>query len=206
MAAGESTSASPDHPGDSMTQQFPPPPPPPYGQPDPYPWQQMPPHGYPVTPPPAPKKRKWPWVVGGLFVLLFVVPALGNSGSSSTSTTTPASAAAQPARALAAPATPAVQQDAEEAPVAVSSGPQTSFGDGTWVVGEDVVAGTYKSSGAQEGLFELCSVTTHSDENADSGTTLDWKTANANEPIRLKLSGKVKSVKATGCDDIVKVG
>ncbi len=74
------------------------------------------------------------------------------------------------------------------------------------MVGEDVAPGTYRSTGAKEGLFELCSVTTHSDENGDSDTTMDWKTANADEPIRLKLSGKVKSVKATGCENFVKVG
>ena len=78
----------------------------------------------------------------------------------------------------------------EEAPAPAPSGPKTSFGDGTWVVGEDIVEGTYKSAGAQESMFELCSVTTHRDENADSGTTIDRKTANANEPIRLSCPAR----------------
>ena len=180
-----------------MTQQYPPiPPPPPYGAPDPQQWQ-----GYSQqAPPPAPKKRRWPWIVGGLFVLVFVVPALGNNGSNSTTKSSTTSSAAPVAPAVAAPA------PAQQAPAAEPAGPKSSFGDGTWVVGEDIAPGTYKSPGAQEGMFELCSVTTHSDENADSDKTMDWKTANANEPIRLKLSGKVKSVKATGCEDFTKVG
>jgi hypothetical protein len=35
---------------------------------------------------------------------------------------------------------------------------------------------------------------------------LDWKNGNADEPIRVNISGKVKSVKASGCEDFVKVG
>jgi hypothetical protein len=186
-----------DHRSASMTQQYPPPPQPPYGAPDPQQWQ-----GYGHTPPPAPKKkRKWPWVVGGLFVLLFVVPALGNKSAPApgTSTATPT----RPAQTVAAP-TPQ-QQAEQEAPAAAPSGPKTSFGDGTWVVGEDIVPGVYRTNGAQEGLFEYCQITTHSDTEAESNF-LDWKNGNANEPIRVKISGKVKSVKATGCEDFVKVG
>ncbi|MDT0353069.1 hypothetical protein RM445_26500 [Pseudonocardia sp. DSM 45834] len=177
---------------------------PPGSVPDPRQWQQMPPYGaYPPPPPPAPKKRKWPWVVGGLFVLLFVVPALGNSRSSSTPPSTTV-ASAPPSAVAAAPAVPLKAVD-DDAPAAVTSGPKTSFGDGTWVVGEDIVPGNYKSAGAQSGLFEYCQITTHSDENAES-SFLDWKNANADEPIRVKVSGKVKSVKVSGCEDFVKVG
>jgi hypothetical protein len=176
---------------------------PPGQAPDPRQWQAQ--YAAYPPPPPAPKKtRKWPWIVGGLFVLLFVVPALGNSSKSTTTSSTPTTAPAPAAAPAPAQPLKAADEPAEEQPAA-ASGPKTSFGDGTWVIGEDIVEGTYKSAGAQEGMFELCSVTTHSDENADSNTTLDWKTANANEPIRLKLSGKVKSVKATGCEDFVKV-
>jgi hypothetical protein len=54
-------------------------------------------------------------------------------------------------------------------------------------------------------LFEYCQITTHSDENAES-SLLNWKNAKADEPIRVKVSGKVKSVKVSGCEDFVKVG
>jgi hypothetical protein len=35
---------------------------------------------------------------------------------------------------------------------------------------------------------------------------LEWRNGNANEPIRVKVAGKVKSVKASGCEDFTKVG
>jgi hypothetical protein len=73
------------------------------------------------------------------------------------------------------------------------------------VVGEDIVAGTYRSVGAQEGIFEVCLVETHSGDTTDS-PTLDFASANANEPIRIRASGKVKSVEAHGCEDFTKVG
>lgn len=156
-----------------------------------------------MPPPPPPKKRRvWPWVVGGIIALPIIGSALSsNSGSAQRSTTTPTYSAPTYSTGGTMPAVAT-----QPAPQAAPAGPKTTFGDGTWVVGEDIVAGTYKSNGAKQGMFELCSVTTHSDENADSDKTLDWKTANANEPIRLKVAGNVKSVKASGCEDFVKVG
>jgi hypothetical protein len=93
----------------------------------------------------------------------------------------------------------------QQAPAPAPSGPKTSFGDGTWVVGEDIVEGTYKSAGAEAGIVELCSVTTLAGDTSDS-KIIDWLTANANEPMRVSLTGKVKAVKATGCETFVKVG
>lgn len=177
-----------------MTQQFPP-----SGQ-----YGAQPQWAPPTAQIPPKKQRKWPWIVGIVVAFLFGIAV---SGGSKTSTTSAAGGVSTTQTVTV--AAPAPQQAAEpavaEAPAA-QSGPKTSFGDGTWVVGEDIVPGTYKSAGAQAGIMELCSVTTHSDENADSNTTLDWKTANANEPIRLKADGKVKAVKASGCEDFVKVG
>jgi hypothetical protein len=160
----------------------------------------------PVPSPAARKRRRWPWVLGALFFLVFVVPALSNRDSSVPTSTTPTarpSAAAAPALPLAA-APGTAQKAAPAAPVA-SSGPATSFGDGTWVVGEDVMAGTYKSSGARPGVFEFCSVSTLAGDTSDSDV-LDWSTARADEPVRIRLDGKVKAVKASGCEDFTKVG
>lgn len=239
-----------------MTAQYPPP----YGPPDHGQWRNFAPT------PPAPKKhRKWPWVVAGGVVLLFVI--IGTVGGKSEPApivpTQPAGSTVASCAAAGCATMPnvvgksrddamsdldaagfvgkrdqyaqvvtdavVIAQDpqpggladkagsvsltfhADSGPVFVNQsapaqfGPQTSFGDGTWVVGEDIVAGTYKTEGAKEGLFEYCQITTHSDENAES-PLLDWKNGNAHEPIRVKISGKVKSVKATGCEDFVKVG
>lgn len=84
------------------------------------------------------------------------------------------------------------------------AGPATTFGDGMWVVGEDIVAGTYRSPGATPGLFDICSVSTYSTDTAD-GHVLDWQTANTGEPVRIKVSGSVKSVKSVGCEPFAKV-
>jgi hypothetical protein len=87
---------------------------------------------------------------------------------------------------------------------AASSGPRTAFGDGFWVVGEEIVPGTYKSNGAQAGVFEFCMVTTYAGDD-ETSNILNIASANADEPMRIKLSGKVKGVKVSGCEDFTKV-
>jgi hypothetical protein len=86
-----------------------------------------------------------------------------------------------------------------------ATGPKTTFGDGTWVVGEDIAPGRYRSAGAREGMFEYCQITTHSDLDGESAF-MAWENGNAGDPVRVNISGKVKSVKATGCEDFEKVG
>lgn len=180
-------------------------------------YQVVPPQqtvGYPLVPPPAPvpqaKARKWPWIAGIVVAFLFGL-GIGGSGqqqpsSGSAGAGTPVAQPAQTVTVVApAPAQPADQAVAEAPAPAPSSGPKTSFGDGTWVVGEDIEPGTYKSAGAQPGIMEFCAVSTHSGDTTDS-PIIDIASANANEPIRIKADGKVKAVKASGCEDFVKVG
>lgn len=205
-----------------MTQQYPPPPPGPYGPPPqqwaPYPQAMQPPMvpgpmmpgpmmPPPQMPPPPPRKaRVWPWVVGGIVLLLIVVSALGGKGTSTPPTAAAGTAVPTAARAAApVPASTVAAPAQDYTPAAVPAGPRTSFGDGTWVVGEDIVPGTYKTPGAQHGVFEFCSVTTHSGDTTDS-PIVDIAAANADEPIRIKVSGRVKSVEVHGCEDFVKVG
>lgn len=136
-------------------------------------------------PSPPRNRRVWPWILAAPAAIVIV--GCGNIGA-----TTPA----------AGPATPTATR--ADTPPLTAAGPQTSFGDGTWVVGEDIQPGTYKSAGAQQGIFELCSVTTLAGDTSDSAI-IDWVTANADEPVRIKVTGKVKAVKATGCEDFTKV-
>jgi hypothetical protein len=195
-----------------MTQHPPPPPwgqPDPYGQPDPRQWQN---YGHQPYPGPPPKPSFWRGK-GGALVVLFGALTVAFSLSSNSAETTSRTTATSAARSSAVPVAPTypaaaapVQAAPAEIPAATRSGPKTSFGDGTWVVGEEIVPGTYKTAGAKEGLFEYCQITTHSDTTADSDHMLDWKNGNADEPIRVNISGKVKSVKASGCEDFVKVG
>jgi hypothetical protein len=51
----------------------------------------VPPQAGPVSPPlavPAKKRRKWPWVLVGLFLLIFVLPVLFSGGSKTPATPT----------------------------------------------------------------------------------------------------------------------
>ncbi|MGE3288514.1 MAG: hypothetical protein AB7J32_20785, partial [Pseudonocardia sp.] len=155
----------------------------------------------PAQPVPAKPKPKWPWIVGGVVLLLLLIGVSGNRQTATAPTATPATIPAAPTVTRADITTPAAAAPAPP----VTAGPQTSFGDGTWVVGEDIQPGTYKSTGAQPGIFELCSVTTLAGDTSDSDI-IDWQTANADEPVRIKVTGKVKAVKSTGCEDFVKVG
>lgn len=163
----------------------------------PPPWQPQPSGGQHAASEPPRKRRRWPWVVGGVLAFFVLIAVVANTGSQYPSTVTPT-----------VPKTPAVSIVTPEPARAVTptqAGPQTSFGDGTWVVGEDIVAGTYKTPGAAPGVTDFCAVTTHAGDTTDS-PILNIASANANEPIRLKLSGNVKSVEAHGCEPFTKVG
>jgi len=52
--------------------------------------------------------------------------------------------------------------------------------------------------------LDVCSASTHIGDAAD-GSILDWKTANAGEPVRIKVSGAAKSVEVHGCETFTKV-
>jgi hypothetical protein len=159
-----------------------------------------------------------------VFVNAIVVAALGGSAASSTpaeasaETTSPAPAAATTAPAAPVATTPAAVATAKPEPVATTKAPapaapppvaeteppakpaiDTSFGDGSYEVGVDVAPGKYKSSGATEGLFELCSVSTKN----SAGDMVDWETANANEQVLITIK-KGQTVEASGCEEFSK--
>ncbi len=93
-----------------------------------YPQPPWPPH-QPATPP-SPKRRKlWPWVVGGVAVVLVTIAVTSGGG---TAPTPAPSNAAEPA----------------SAPTATPSGPATTVDDGTYEVGVDVEPGKYKTPGS----------------------------------------------------------
>lgn len=105
----------------------------------------QPPHA-PRQPPPPPipkarRPRRWPWILGMAGTL--VVGIIIGAGSSGNGTPTPAAApSSNTAPAATAPAT--------QKPAA-PSGPATSFGDGTFKVGEDIAPGSYKTNGPRSG-------------------------------------------------------
>lgn len=146
-----------------MTQQYPPQSQ--YGQqplgwvptgsvPDPRQWQ-----GYGQPMPPAPKKkRKWPWIVGGVVLLLVLLSAIGGRGSSTSPAPAAAgeSAAAQPA-----------QSDGQ--PVAAG---ETVTSDHLQITAEPVRKAKPKYTDSQ-----LCSRVTYRNIGGDEEffNVIDWK-------------------------------
>lgn len=82
------------------------------------------------------------------------------------------------------------------------AGPVT-IGDGDWVVGDDVKAGTYKAAGADPGVVTFCTWTVR--ENDEPGAEIvDFGTSNGTkEPGRVKLS-RGQSFETSGCKDWVR--
>ena len=96
-----------------MTQQYPPSQPQPHGQPDPRQWQG---YGPPAQPPTPKKRRKWPWIVGAI-VLLLVVIGVANGGDKTPTAPTTATGSTGAAQAPAPPdgaAPPAAAPEADD--------------------------------------------------------------------------------------------
>jgi hypothetical protein len=150
--------------------------------------------GY-ADPEPPKKKRKWPWIVGG-FVAVVVLGSALNGGNSRTAT--PASLPSAPV------AAPQAQQPASVPEPSAPSEPDFSRGipEGTWSVPDQVAPGKYRSTGAKEGLFEMCMVSTSS----ENGNVLDLDSGNAGEQVQITVTSKAVEFKNSGCEPFVKVG
>jgi hypothetical protein len=77
-------------------------------------------------------------------------------------------------------------------------------GDGFFRVGTDIQPGTYRSTGAQEGIFEFCSWSTKKGAVSNSDT-VDFGTANANEPMVVEIGKNTKGFQTSNCEPWVKV-
>lgn len=151
-------------------------------------------HGsYPAAPPPARKRRKWPWVVGAI-VLLFVIIGIASGGKDSTSSTT--SAAAPAATAAATPGAKAAAPVTTEAPAApAAEGPVKTFGNGTFRVGTDIVPGRYRSPGPEDSIAPIC----YWDLTNDAGKIIDQGVSNDGPSIATLKKGLL--FKSSGCQD-----
>jgi hypothetical protein len=74
--------------------------------------------------------------------------------------------------------------------------------EGEWLVGAEVEPGRYRSTGAKEGIFDLCSATTRS----DSGDVIEWKTGKTGEQVLINVTGGAARFSHSGCEPFVKVG
>ncbi|MFG2873307.1 hypothetical protein [Streptomyces sp. NPDC048338] len=156
---------------------------------------QPPPYYGPYGPPPPKKGMSTGAVVaitlgsivGGL-VLLGAIASVGDDGGDRVD--------AKPTRTAAArPSTQAADAPTKAAPKATAAG----YGDGDYMVGEDIPAGTYVSTGAQAGIFELCSITT---APTAKGVMPQWKTGNKDERVIITLTAEDGVVSISGCEPL----
>jgi hypothetical protein len=119
---------------------------------------------------PACRKRRWPWIVGGVVGMFAIIAIAGNAGSGSTGWT-----AAQLA----------------VAPTVAATGPQ----DGTYVVGTDIKAGTWHTSGG--GTLGVCYWERDKDLDGDFSSIIT-NDDNAGGPSTVAVHSTDKSFKVTG--------
>jgi hypothetical protein len=106
---------------------------------------------YGQLPYPAPARkraRRWPWVLLGMpigAVVMLVVVGIAWSPNRPAPTTPAVSGGGSVSAAPAAGPQATILPAPEAAPA--PSGPLTTFGDGTWEVGVDIVPGKYKTTG-----------------------------------------------------------
>jgi len=79
--------------------------------------------------------------------------------------------------------------------------PEAPFGDGDHLVGADVKPGTYRSTGASEGLVDLCMVSVLDGD----GNVLDMKSGNGDSDVIIKVSASGDVVSVTGCEPFKRV-
>lgn len=157
---------------------------------------QQPAPQYAPPPPPAARKkpRKWPWILG--IVVAFGLGAAAGASGGGTPTAAPATVTVNPAPAGQQPASaPASSPASQPAPAA---GPKTEFGDGTFKVGEDIAAGTYKSSGPRSGSpVPLCYWARM--KNDSGGVDAIIANNNSQGPTRVTVKAG-EYLQVTGCD------
>lgn len=128
-----------------------------HGYQQPYP-PYFPPQQPPTPPAPAPKRRRWPWVLFGILGVFVVLGAIGSMAESG-STAGTARPAATPA--AGGPNSPAQQQPPAAAAPAEQPAEQpaaaSTIGDGLYLVGEQIEPGRYRTSGPDKSdLFPNC--------------------------------------------------
>jgi hypothetical protein len=158
----------------------------------------------PLQPTPT-KRRTHPllWVVLGLAVLLLgaicagTVASLADKGKPKTAFNDPVAEASTK------------QSQTESNPgskmsVTKPAGPQTSFGDGTWEVGADIVAGTYMAQVPNTSL--ICYWERESGLSGTAGDVIANGTVAAKGQAKVTVAAGDKGFKSQGCGTWHKVG
>lgn len=186
-------------------------------------YQPTGPTPYPVTPAHKTVRRRTAILIGAGALILGA--GIGSAGANSktaatagapaaTATTTrtvaaPAPTGAAPvtvtAKAAAAPAPPAVTKTVtitKTAP-APSSAPATGFGDGTYVVGTDIKAGMYKTTGPAP---DSAGCYWQRDRDLAGGIDSIVDNGIANGPTTVQIASSDKAFETNGCAAWVKIG
>jgi len=156
----------------------------------------------PLQPPRPPKKHRFRTVclaiIGGV-VLAFIaiglsgVAAKDPSGFRGGQAAPTATATAQPQAVLTtAPAAPPVP-----------AGPASTFSNGQYHVGDDIVAGTYRTAGPDTEGLGMCYTERDRDGSGDFAAIISNDVSPGPKTITVK---KGEYVKATGCQPFTKVG
>jgi hypothetical protein len=124
----------------------------------------------------------------GVSALAVLALACGGTSTNS-STSNPATTGAAPATTTAA---------------AKPAGPQTSFGDGTWIVGQDIMAGTYRATVPGDSL--VCYWEREKDLNGDMGSILANDNVHSGGHATVTIKTTDKGFKTSGCGTWSKVG
>ena len=170
-----------------------------------YPGPQQPYQPYqgpaPYQPPPPPKKGMSAWAIVGItlggIVAFFIIVGIAVGGTDTDKTTarksTPAATPQKKAP------SEAVKDAAQDPKPQEQPAKPNEYGEGDWVVGEDIPPGTYTTPGAKAGAFEFCSVTT---KPTDDAKFPQIKSANANERIVITLTKADGVVTVQGCEPL----
>lgn len=81
----------------------------------------------------------------------------------------------------------------------------STIGEGMWLVGTDVPAGTYKTSGAKSGLIQFCTWTVHAREGSDA-EILDFGSSDKTTEQGRVVLKKGQVFDTSGCQEWNRVG
>ena len=165
---------------------------------------------YPVPPPPmgppAKKKVKPLWivlsVVGGVAALcLFGSVLIAAAGGDTTKTAVAGGAATSAATEAPDTTEPETTEPDSPSPSPTPkktkpAGPATSFGDGQWLVGRDIKAGTYHTAGPEDDGLGTCYWERDKDASGEFGSII--ANDNPTGPANLTVNNG-EYVKSTGC-------
>lgn len=137
-------------------------------------------------------RRKWPWIVGGVVALMFII-GVANEGNTATNATGPAGSSALTNQTTgSAPSSPAAP-----------SGPLTSFGDGTYAVGTDILAGTYHTTGQNNTNPMGCYWERDTDTSGNTSSIIANNIGKG--PATVTISASDGAFKTAGCNTWTKV-